>query len=134
MFTGVILGFQNRLKLPEHPFVDPRILKRLYANAQKTRRTRARRKQRARNNQNEKRRRDAGGTNTGLATPRDRTRDKNTSPTRDSRGTACRARRPDQPGSAIEHGQTLPQDQTIPAQQETLAQTQAAEAAVATRD
>jgi hypothetical protein len=140
MFTGVILGFQNRLKLPEHPFVDPRTLKRLYANAKKTKRTRARRKERAHNNQNEKRRRDAGGTNTGLATPRDRTRDKNTSPTRDSSGTArhggqaCqrRARTPDQHGSAIEHAVTPPQDQNTPAKQE--AQTQTAEAGIATRD
>jgi hypothetical protein len=139
-FVGVILGFQKRLKLPEHPFVDPRTLKRLYAKTKKTKRTRARRKERARNNQNEKRRRDADGTNTGLATPRDRTRDKNTSPKLDSRGTArrggqacqSRARRPDQRCSAIEHTVTPPQEQNTAPQQE--AQTQAAEAAIATRD
>ena len=103
-FVGVILGFQNRLKLPEHPFVDPRTLKRLYAKTKKTKRTRARRR------------------------------------LRDSRGTArhggqaCqrRARTPDQHCSAIEHTVTPPQDQNTPAQQE--AQTQRAEAAVATRD
>src|ERR1700720_4316885 len=102
MFTGVILGFQNRLKLPEHPFVDPRTLKRLYAKTKKTKRTRSRRR------------------------------------LRDSRGTArhggqaCqrRAGTPDH-RSAIEHTVTPPQDQNTPAQQE--AQTQTAEAAVATR-
>ena len=45
MFVGIILGFQNQLKLPDHPFVDPRILKRLYAKLKKTKRRRNRRKQ-----------------------------------------------------------------------------------------
>ena len=40
MFVGIILGFQNSLKLPDHPFVDPRILKRLYAKLKKTKRRR----------------------------------------------------------------------------------------------
>src|ERR1700720_4590516 len=76
MFTGVILGFQNRLKLPEHPFVDPRTLKRLYAKTKKTKPHRPRPRPKL----------DSGGTARHC-------------------GQACqrRARTPDQDRSAIEH-------------------------------
>jgi hypothetical protein len=41
-FAGVILGFQTQLKLPESPCVDPRIIKRLYAQTKKSKRRRIR--------------------------------------------------------------------------------------------
>jgi hypothetical protein len=116
-FAGVILGFQTQLKLPEPPFVDPRIIKGLYAQKKKTKRRRAAR---------------------SCERCRKPKRDK-----RDSRGTArhggqaCqrRARTPDQYSSAIGHS-CAPQPSALSesafAAEEARAQTQAIEAAITT--
>jgi hypothetical protein len=112
MFVGIILGFQNRLKLPDHPFVDPRILKRLYAKLKKTKQRRPRRQ---------------CGNRQTCAKP-------------DSRGTACRrsrigsrgrARTPGKHNSAIEHIVT-PRGESSAYRQE--AQTQALETPIASSD
>jgi hypothetical protein len=113
MCVGIILGFQNRLKLPDHPFVDPRILKRVYAKLKQTKRHRTRRPRHA--------------------------RCERTIPKCNSRGTACRARMRGQHRSAPEHSvksqpnKDAAHTQAVPLE-EPLAQTQTAEAAVATRD
>jgi hypothetical protein len=110
MCVGIILGFQNRLKLPDHPFVDPRILKRVYAKLKKTKHRRTRRAHCER-----------------------------TIPKRDSRGTACRARMRGKHRSALERSvKSQPNKDDAHTQavslEEPLAQTQTAEGAIATRD
>jgi hypothetical protein len=80
-FAGVILGFQTQLKLPESPFVDPRIIKSLYAQTKKQKRRRIRRRIARKHNQRRQQRRAR----------------------RDSRGTACCARTPNQHSPAIKH-------------------------------
>jgi hypothetical protein len=116
-FAGVILGFQTQLKLPELPFVDPHIIKRLYAQEKKSKHRR-------------------------IARQRQRPRQQSCA-TRDCRGTALhggqacqrRARTSSQHGSAIKHScapqPSAPGESTI-AIEEARDQTQAIEAAITT--
>lgn len=116
-FAGVILGFQTQLKLPELPFIDPRIIKRLYAQKKKSKHRRIAR-QRQRPRQQSCARRDSRGTAL-------------------HGGQACqrRARTPDQYSSAIGHS-CAPQPSALSesafAAEEARAQTQAIEAAITT--